>query len=111
MEKIPELPVALDPYDSPRLPEVAKQYYVSPNTFLQSAMFGMVQRGRRKYIEKKKIVSFQNIVVFFTGGELDQAGWESDLPNSAVRIGDGAIGEASGHNLAQKGSKGDVGSG
>lgn len=72
MEKIPELPVALDPYDSPRLPDVATQYYVAPNTFLQSAMFGMVQRGRRKYIEKKKIVSFQNIVVFFTGGELDQ---------------------------------------
>ena len=72
MEKIPELPLVLDPYNSPRLPDVAQQYHISPNTFLQSAMFGMVQRGRRKYMEKKKIVSFRNVVVFFTGGELDQ---------------------------------------
>ena len=51
MEKIPELPVTLKPYDVPKLPEVARQYHVSPNTFLQSAMFGMVQRGRRKYLD------------------------------------------------------------
>ncbi len=72
MEKIPELPIALKPYDIPKLPEVARQYHVSPNTFVQSALFGMVQRGRRKYLEKKKIVSFRNMAVFFTGGELDQ---------------------------------------
>ena len=72
MEKIPELPVALDPYNLPILPDIAQQCHIAPNTFLQSAMFGMVQRGRRKYIEKKKIVSFHNVEVFFTGGELDQ---------------------------------------
>ena len=72
MEKIPELPIALKPYDAPKLPEIARQYHVAPNTLLQSALFGMVQRGRRKYLEKKKIVSFRNIIVFFTGGELDQ---------------------------------------
>lgn len=72
MEKIPELPLVLDPYNSPRLPDVAQQCHIAPNTFLQSAMFGMVQRGRRKYMEKKKIATFRNVVVFFTGGELDQ---------------------------------------
>lgn len=72
MEKIPELPIALDPYDSPRLPDVAQKCHISPNTFLQSAMFGMVQRGQRKYMERKKIVSFRNVTIFFTGGELDQ---------------------------------------
>jgi hypothetical protein len=72
VEKIPELPITLKPYDAPKLPEIARQYHVAPNTLLQSALFGMVQRGRRKYLEKKKIVSFRNIVVFFTGGELDQ---------------------------------------
>lgn len=68
----PDLPVKLTTYDLPKLPEVARQYHIAPNTFVQSALFGMVQRGRRKYLEKKKIVSFRNFAVFFTGGEFDQ---------------------------------------
>lgn len=32
----------------------------------------MVQRGRRKYLEKKQVVSFRGMTVYFTGGELDQ---------------------------------------
>lgn len=73
-KKIPELPVAgeLAPYDLPDLPECAHQKHLAPNTFLQTALFGMVRRGRRRYLEKKRIVSFHNMTVFFTGGELDQ---------------------------------------
>lgn len=71
-EQIPELPSIVEPYGIPRLPEAAQKNHVAPNTFLQSAMFGMVQRGHRKYLEKRKIFSFRNVTIFFTGGALDQ---------------------------------------
>ena len=71
-EQIPELPSIVEPYGIPRLPEAAQKNHVAPNTFLQSAMFGMVQRGHRKYLEKRKILSFRNVTIFFTGGALDQ---------------------------------------
>ncbi|WP_306545926.1 hypothetical protein [Desulfobulbus sp.] len=58
-EQIPELPSIVEPYGIPRLPEAAQKNHVAPNTFLQSAMFGMVQRGHRKYLEKRKILSFE----------------------------------------------------
>ena len=59
-EQIPELPSTVEPYGIPRLPEAAQKNHVAPNTFLQSAMFGMVQRGHRKYLEKRKIFCFYN---------------------------------------------------
>nr|WP_320013119.1 hypothetical protein [uncultured Desulfobulbus sp.] len=69
---IPELPGMLEPYATPQLPDVAQKNHVAPNTFLQSAMFGMVRRGHRKYLERHKIVSFRNVSIYFTGGSLDQ---------------------------------------
>lgn len=73
-KKIPELPVAgeLKPYDMPTLPKSAQQKHLAPNTCLQSALFGMVRRGRRKYLEKRRIISFSGVTLYFTGGELDQ---------------------------------------
>ena len=73
-KKIPELPISgeLVPYDMAELPKGASHNHLAPNTCLQTGLFGMVQRGRRKYIEKKKIYSFQGVSIFFTGGELDQ---------------------------------------
>ena len=73
-QKIPELPKAdaLQPYDLPILPKGAHQKHLAPNMCLQSALFGMVRRGRRRYLEKKRIISFSGVTVYFTGGELDQ---------------------------------------
>lgn len=75
--KIPNLPISgLESYNLPELPKGADNNYLAPNICLQSAMFGMVQRGRRKYLEKHKIVSFRNVNIFFTGGELDQGDFD-----------------------------------
>lgn len=69
---VPELPGKLEPYDMATLPEGASQNHLAPNACLQTGLFGMVQRGRRRLIEHKKIYSFQGITIHFTGGELDQ---------------------------------------
>ena len=73
-EKIPELPAAdeLKPYYMPTLPKGARQKHLAPNICLQSALFGMVRRGCRKYLEQRRIISFSGVTVYFTGGELDQ---------------------------------------
>lgn len=73
-KKIPELPMdgELTPYDMPTLPKGTHEKHLAPNTCLQSALFGMVRRGRRKYVEKQQIISFSGVAVYFTGGELDQ---------------------------------------
>ena len=81
---IPELPGILEPYNTPRLPDAAQKNHVAPNTFLQSAMFGMVQRGHRMYLEKHKIYSFRNVTIYFTGGSLDQG--DLDVMLHAVHL-------------------------
>jgi hypothetical protein len=81
---IPELPGILEPYNTPRLPDAAQKNHVAPNTFLQSAMFGMVQRGHRNYLEKHKIYSFRNVTIYFTGGSLDQG--DLDVMLHAVHL-------------------------
>lgn len=73
-KKIPELPEPdkLKSYDMAELPKGASNNHLAPNTCLQTGLFGMVQRGRRKLIENKQIHSFQGVSIYFTGGELDQ---------------------------------------
>ena len=73
-KKIPELPAAdeLKPYDMAELPKGADKNHLAPNACLQTGLFGMVQRGRRKLIENKRIYSFRGVSIYFTGGELDQ---------------------------------------
>ena len=69
--KLPE-PGELEPYDMAELPKGAERNHHIPNACLQTSLFGMVRRGRRKYVEKNKIYSFQGFSIYFTGGELDQ---------------------------------------
>ncbi len=73
-KEIPELPKPgeLKAYDMAELPKGASHNHVAPNTCLQTGLFGMVQRGRRKLIENKQIYSFRGVSIYFTGGELDQ---------------------------------------
>ncbi len=60
------------PYDPVRLPPCAPEQHVSPNACFQSALFGMVVRGRRKYLNGQRIVSFKGMTISYTGEQLDQ---------------------------------------
>ncbi len=69
---IPELPAKLNPYGPVELPLCAQGKHVGPNACFQSALFGMVARGRRKYLNGEEIVSFKGIKIIYTGEQLDQ---------------------------------------
>lgn len=44
-----------------------------PNSILRSALFGIVRRGRRRYVDKELIASWQGVTIRYTGIKLDQS--------------------------------------
>jgi len=61
-----------------------------PNSILRSALFGIVRRGRRMYVEERKIASIVGIEIIYSGPQLDQADldvWEECLQLSRDQIG------------------------
>ncbi|MGY6217386.1 plasmid replication initiator TrfA [Methylolobus aquaticus] len=44
-----------------------------PNSILRSALFGIVRRGRRRYVDKETIASWPGITICYTGVKLDQS--------------------------------------
>lgn len=44
-----------------------------PNSILRSALFGLVRRGRRGYVDKQVIASWPGISIRYTGVKLDQS--------------------------------------
>jgi hypothetical protein len=72
IKEIPKLPEKLMPYDPVELPTCAQGNHVGPNACFQSALFGMVGRGRRKYLNGQRIVSFKGLTISYTGEQLDQ---------------------------------------
>ena len=44
-----------------------------PNSILRSALFGLVRRGRRRYVDKDLIASWQGVTIRYTGIKLDQS--------------------------------------
>ncbi len=53
-----------------------------PNSILRSALFGIVRRGRRAYLERKQVAAVDGIKIIFSGPQLDQADldvWEQCL--------------------------------
>lgn len=44
-----------------------------PNSILRSALFGIVRRGRRSYLNKELIASWHGVVIRYTGMKLDQS--------------------------------------
>jgi len=53
-----------------------------PNTVLRSALFGVIQRGRRKFLDRVAVASIDGLNVRHTGPRLDQADldvWEQCL--------------------------------
>jgi len=71
-KEIPNLPEKFMPYDCVELPACAQAKYVGPNARFQSALFGMVGRGKRKFLNGQKIVSFRGLMISYTGEQLDQ---------------------------------------
>lgn len=54
--EIPKLPEKVMPQDPIELPVCAQGKHVAPNACFQSALFGMVAKGRRKYLNGQRIV-------------------------------------------------------
>jgi len=53
-----------------------------PNGVLRSALFGIVRRGRRSYLERQELASVDGVKIIFSGPRLDQADldvWEQCL--------------------------------
>lgn len=53
-----------------------------PNSVLRSALFGVIQRGRRRYIDSEPLAALGSLQVTYTGPRLDQADldvWEQCL--------------------------------
>lgn len=47
--------------------------FASPNSFLRSALFGVVRPGRRKYLDGEVLAAVEGIEIRYTGQRLDQA--------------------------------------
>lgn len=78
------MPETLSPYNTANLPVGAAGKHVSPNACFQSALFGMVVRGKRKFRNGEKIVSFKGTTITFTGEQLDQG--DLDVFIQAIHI-------------------------
>ncbi|RMD64931.1 hypothetical protein D6833_03655, partial [Candidatus Parcubacteria bacterium] len=43
-----------------------------PSDYIRSALFGVVRKGRRRYLEREPIAAWQNVSIEYTGQRLDQ---------------------------------------
>lgn len=83
-QRAPEKPPASPPKPAPviQLPLWPNAIRAVPNTVLRSALFGVIQRGRRKFLDRVAIASIDGLTVRHTGPRLDQADldvWEQCL--------------------------------
>ena len=65
-----------------KMPTWPEQVRGVPNGLLRSALFGVIKRGRRPYLERERIAAMEGIEVCYTGPRLDQGDldvWESIL--------------------------------
>ncbi|MGB9671499.1 MAG: plasmid replication initiator TrfA, partial [Halothiobacillaceae bacterium] len=72
-----------------RLPLWPEPVRAVPNGFLRSALFGVIAKGKRRYIDGEQIAALEGIEISYTGQRLDQGDldvWESVL--HAVRTQD-----------------------
>ena len=56
-----------------RLPLWPEELRTCPSCVLRSALFGVVRRGRRSYLERRIIAAWVNTTIRYTGMRLDQA--------------------------------------
>ena len=65
-----------------QIPQWPDSVRAVPNGFLRSALFGAIRKGRRPYLEGKKLAAIAGIEVTYTGPRLDQGDldvWEAIL--------------------------------
>ena len=56
-----------------RLPLWPAELRTCPSCVLRSALFGVVQRGRRKALERAILATWEGVTLRYTGWRLDQA--------------------------------------
>jgi len=59
-----------------------------PNGVLRSALFGVIKKGERRYMQKERIAALEGIEIFYTGQRLDQGDldtWISGLHFSRLQ--------------------------
>jgi hypothetical protein len=76
-----QVPIAPVPV-SYRLPAWPEDSRGVPNAVLRSALFGVIKRGRRAFMQRQPIAAVDGVGILFTGPRLDQADldvWEECL--------------------------------
>lgn len=64
---------ALKSHDAVQLPLWGDPLCGLPNSVLRSALFGVIMRGRRRYMDKELLESWLGVSIRYTGMKLDQA--------------------------------------
>jgi hypothetical protein len=62
--------------DKPPLPNWPEQTRGIPNLCLRSALFGIIQRGRRKAVKREPIAAVNGLNIRYTGWRLDQGDFD-----------------------------------
>jgi hypothetical protein len=62
--------------DDPQLPAWHEEIRGVPNICLRSALFGVIQRGRRKAVKGEQIASVGGLYIRYTGWRLDQGDFD-----------------------------------
>ena len=71
----PTSPV-IDPSEPSPLPHWPKEVHGIPNICLRSALFGLVQRGKRRAVKGEKIAAVKGLDIRYTGWQLDQGDFD-----------------------------------
>lgn len=83
-EPLPGAPLPSNVAQLPRWPEAVRAV---PNGFLRSALFGAIQKGRRRYLKAERLAALDGVEIRYTGERLDQGDldtWQGVL--HAVRL-------------------------
>ncbi|MDQ6973765.1 MAG: plasmid replication initiator TrfA, partial [Mariprofundaceae bacterium] len=56
-----------------RFPNWPPEHQAAPSSLLRSALFGIVKRGKRAYLENVDIASWENVKITYTGARLMQS--------------------------------------
>jgi hypothetical protein len=108
----------LEEQQLPTLPVHAIVGHVAPNICLQSALFGLIEKGTRRYLKQQKVASLNGTVIWYTGEQLDQSDLDVFLhaihltadkknvqPGNAVRFSMNGFLAATGKSVGGSGEK------
>ena len=76
-QPLPDLQKAIQVMRSDQpLPRWPEQTRGIPNICLRSALFGVIQRGRRKAVKRERIAAIKGLEIHYTGWRLDQGDFD-----------------------------------